>query len=74
MKRYCIRSRSGKIEYFDVIAEDDEGYKIRLTRISDGNERIIEDFMSRHLFNLCIKTGYIFELEDAEAAADATVA
>ncbi|MDR0312641.1 MAG: hypothetical protein LBI14_03500 [Treponema sp.] len=61
MKRYCIKSRSGRIEYFDILHEDEEGYKVKLTRISDGNEKITETFLSRPLFELCQKTGYIFE-------------
>ena len=67
MKRYCIKCRTGRIEFFDIIAENDDGYRIRLTRLSDGNERIIEESMSRHLFNMCLKTGYIYELERAVA-------
>ena len=65
MKRYCIKCRAGRIEFFDIISENDDGYRIRLTRLSDGNERIIEESMTRHLFNICVKTGYIFELENA---------
>ena len=63
MKRYCIKCRSGKIEYFDILSETDDAYNIRLTRLSDGNEKIIEDTMSRALFDICLQTGYIFELE-----------
>ena len=65
MKRYCIKCRAGRIEYFDIISENDSEFMIRLTRVSDGNERTVEEIMSRHLFNICIKTGYIFELEQA---------
>ena len=67
MKRYCIKCRAGKVEFFDIIAENDDGYKIRLTRLSDGSEKIIEEFMPRHLFNMCVNTGYIFELTEAIA-------
>ncbi|MCL2880739.1 MAG: hypothetical protein FWF29_10875 [Treponema sp.] len=67
MKRYCIKSRAGKIEYFDIIAENEDEYRISLTRISDGNERIIEETMPRHLFNMCLKTGYIFEINNTSA-------
>ena len=63
MKRYCIKCRAGKIEFFDILSEDDDGYRIRLTRLSDGNEKTIIDSISRHLFNICVKTGYIYELE-----------
>ena len=61
MKRYGIKGRTGRIEYFDVLSEDDDGFRVRLTRISDGNEKITETSIPRHLFNLCLKTGYIFE-------------
>jgi len=68
MKRYCIKCRSGRIEYFDIISETDDAYNIRLTRLSDGSERVIEESMSRHLFNICVQTGYIYELEEATAS------
>ena len=68
MKRYCIKCRTGRIEYFDIISENDDGYMIRLTRLSDGNERIVEENMSRNLFDICVKTGYIFQLENTVAS------
>ena len=67
MKRYCIKSRVGRIEFFDIISENDDGYNIRLTRLSDGSEKVIEESMPRHLFNICVKTGYIYELENSAA-------
>jgi hypothetical protein len=63
MKRYCIKSRKGRIEYFDIIAELENGYRIRLTKIYDGSEKVSEEYMPHHLFNLCLKTGYIYEME-----------
>ena len=69
MKRYCIKCRAGRVEYFDIIAENDDNYMIRLTRLSDGSERIIEETMSRHLFNMCVQTGYIYEYERAAVVA-----
>ena len=68
MKRYCIKCRTGKIEFFDIIGENEYEYRIRLTRLSDGNEKIIEESLSRHLFNICVKTGYIYELEKTAVA------
>jgi len=62
MKRYCIKTRPDKSEYLDILSETDEGYKIRLTKISDGDEKIREDFIDRHLFDICVKTGYLSEL------------
>ena len=67
MKRYCIKCRAGRIEYFDIISENDDGYRIKLTRVSEGSEKIMEESMPRHLFDMCVKTGYIFALEEAIA-------
>jgi len=66
MKRYCIKSRAGKIEFFDIKSENDEGYNIRLTRINDGDEKIIEEFMPRSLFDMCVQSGYIFQMEESD--------
>lgn len=63
MKRYCVKCREGRVDYFDIINEAETGYNIRLTRLSDGNEKIMEEFMPRDLFDICVQTGYIFEME-----------
>ena len=68
MKRYCIKSRTGRIEYFDIISESDDGYKIRITRLSDGSEKIIEESMTRSLFDMCVQSGYIFQLEKSNVS------
>jgi hypothetical protein len=65
MRRYCIKCRPGRVEYIDIIKEIEDGYLIRITRLSDGNEKISEDTMTRHLFEICRKTGYIYEMAAA---------
>jgi len=68
MKRYCIKSKAGKIEFFDIIAESDTELKIRLTQVVEGTEKVSEDTITRPLFEMCLKTGYIFEMEAATVA------
>jgi hypothetical protein len=68
MKRYCIKCRADRIEYIEIIKEIEDGYLIRLTRLSDGSEQTREETMTRHLFNICLKTGHIYEIA-GEAAA-----
>ena len=71
MKRYCIKSHSGRTEFMDILAETEEGYKIRLTRISNGDEKIQEDFIAHHLFDICLKSGYLSELAVPELSISA---
>jgi hypothetical protein len=70
MKRYRVKCRSGRIEYIEIIKEIEDGYLVRLTRVNDGNTKISEETMTRHLFTICLKTGYISEM----AGETATVA
>jgi hypothetical protein len=63
MNRYCIKCRTGRIEYFDILSENEYGYTVKLIKMSDGDEKVSEEFISRHLFNICVKTGYICKME-----------
>jgi hypothetical protein len=62
MKRYYIKSDANQSAYLDIKEEQEDGYRIRITRIIDGYEKVIDDFMNNDLFALCIKTGYIREI------------
>jgi hypothetical protein len=66
VKRYCIKSLPDKAEYLDILNETDDGYKIRLTKLGDGDKKVREDFINRHLFDICVKTGYLYELTNTE--------
>ena len=43
----------------------------RIYRDEDGFEETIENFMSRELFEMCLRTGYIIEVEEKKAGATA---
>jgi len=65
MKRYCIKSHPGESKFLDILSENEDGYGIRITSVSDGNEKIREDYIARNLFDICLKTGYLSELAAA---------
>jgi len=67
MKRYSIKCQAGKVEFIDILKETEDGYLIRLTRLNDGTEKITEETITRHLFNICLKTGYLNELVREES-------
>ncbi len=69
MKNYYIRGLSGSSDYLSVLEENDEGFMVRIYRDQDGYEKIIDDFMSRSLFESCLRTGYLLEMEEAAAFA-----
>lgn len=68
MKRYCIKCEPGRVEFLDVLRETDEGYFVRVVRVKDGYDKVVEEFMARHLFDLCVKTGYVYAVDEAASS------
>jgi hypothetical protein len=64
MKRYCIKCEPNRVEYFDILEENSDGFTVRLTRVKDGYEKVSELFLKAELFEMCLKTGYIYEMKE----------
>lgn len=69
MKNYYIRSNPGSADYLSVQRETDEGFMVRIYRDQDGYEKIIDEFMNAELFESCIRTGYLMEMEEKKISA-----
>lgn len=70
MKRYCIKCESDRVEFLDIMRETETGFHVRIIRNRDGYETETDSFMERHLFEMCINTGFLFEM----AVQDSSVA
>jgi hypothetical protein len=68
MKRYSIKCLPGYTEYIDILQEMEDDYLVRFTRNRDGSVRTSEETITRHLFNICIQTGYINPLSESSVA------
>lgn len=68
MKRFCIKCEPGRVEFLDVLRETDEGFYVRVIRVKDGYDKVIEEFMARHLFEMCVKTGFISAVSEAASS------
>ena len=68
MKRsYALKSHNSN-DYLTVEKELDDGFVIRIVRDKDGYEEIVTDFISKVLFDSCIRTGYLTEIEIPQTA------
>ena len=66
-KSYALKSHNSN-DYLTVEKELDDGFVIRIVRDKDGYEEIVTDFISKVLFDSCIRTGYLTEIEIPKAA------
>lgn len=64
MKNYSLKSLGNKNDYMTILKETDDGYVIKIVRDLDGYEDVKNDFLSRELFESCIRTGYLTEIEE----------
>jgi hypothetical protein len=64
MRKYYVKSPEDRVEYFEISGETADSYLVRITRIIDGEKTILEERISHDLFEICLKTGYIYQAAD----------
>ena len=62
MKRFTIKSESSVRSLLELIKETEGGYLVRIVHRHEDWDDVKEDFLSRELFDTCLRTGYIAEL------------
>lgn len=68
MKQFRVKGVRGVDTYVRLIGENSEGYVILITSVSDTGVRETEETISRHLFDACVRTGYLNECRELIAA------
>ncbi|MBR1913116.1 MAG: hypothetical protein IJ828_12305 [Treponema sp.] len=73
MGYYTLKSLGKSNDYMTIVRELDDGYVVRIVRDKDGYNDITTDYMSKTLFDSCIRTGYLTKVNSLEdrAAANA---
>lgn len=69
MQSYLLKSHSQSNDYMTILEEVDDGYIVRIVRDKDGYEEVITDFISKMLFDSCVRTGYITKIENENLTA-----
>ncbi|MCQ2573616.1 MAG: hypothetical protein MJ182_06955 [Treponema sp.] len=69
MKSFALKSIGNKQDFLTIVREMDDGYVVRIIRDLDGYEDVKTDYISKELFESCIRTGYLTEIEEKVAVA-----
>jgi hypothetical protein len=64
MKSYTLKSIGNTSDYMTIVREMEDGYVVRIVRDRDGYDEVKTDYISRELFDSCIRTGYLTEIEE----------
>lgn len=49
-----------------ILRDTEDGFVVRIVRDKDGYDEITTDFISKALFDSCIRTGYLTKIADSE--------
>ena len=69
MKSFAFKSIGNKQDFLTIVREMDDGYVVRIIRDLDGYEDVKTDYISKELFESCIRTGYLTEVKETVAVA-----
>ena len=64
MKSYTLKSIGKNTDYMTIIREMEDGYVVKIVRDLDGYQDIKTDYISRELFESCLRTGYLTEIKE----------
>lgn len=72
MRHYTLKSIGSASDYMTIVREMEDGYVVRIVRDRDGYEDVSTDYISKELFDSCIRTGYLVEIAaEVKIAANA---
>ncbi|MBR0032228.1 MAG: hypothetical protein IJP61_08080 [Treponema sp.] len=70
MGTYTLKSIGKNTDYMTVVREMDDGYVVKIVRDRDGYDDVTTDYISKALFDTCLRTGYITKVQEpVEASA-----
>ena len=64
MKTYTLKSIGKNTDYMTIIREMEDGFVVKIVRDMDGYEDVKTDYISKELFDSCIRTGYLTEITE----------
>ncbi|MDE6350957.1 MAG: hypothetical protein K2J14_08590 [Treponemataceae bacterium] len=69
MGTYILKSIGKSTDYMVIDREMDDGYVVRIVRDKDGYEDVTIDYITKTLFESCVRTGYLTKIEQEEKVA-----
>lgn len=62
MKDYRIRGNEDFTTYVSLVEEFDDSYRVVIKKIGESSTREKTEMLSKHLLELCVRTGYMSEV------------
>lgn len=66
MIQYRVKSSEGVQKFVEITREYPDGYDMIVTDIHEDYKKEHKEFINRHLFETCLRTGYLIKIEEPE--------
>ena len=66
MGSYTLKSICNNGDFMTIVRETEDGYVVRIVRDKDGYSDVTTDFISKALFDSCVRTGYLTKIATGE--------
>ena len=67
MKSYTLKSIGKNTDYMTILRELEDGFVVKIVRDMDGYNDVKTDYISKELFDSCLRTGYLTEIKEKVA-------
>lgn len=71
MKQYRIKGNSQTKEYLTILKKRPGGFEVKITRIIEDYIEEKKEFLSKQLFDTCLRTAYLEEVKEPAVAQTA---
>ncbi len=65
MVQYRVKGDARFTTYVEIAEEIGDSYRVIMKRVSDSSVREQSEMMSKHLFELCLRTGFLTKVQDS---------
>ncbi len=63
MVQYRIKSSKEINNFLNIIGERNDGFDVIIVNEHDNFRKEVKDFLSKELFETCLRTGYLMKLD-----------
>ena len=65
MVQYRVKGDAQFTTYVEIAEEIGDSYRVIMKRVSDSSVREQTEMMSKHLFELCLRTGFLTKVQES---------
>ncbi|TFG59355.1 MAG: hypothetical protein E4H36_13960 [Spirochaetales bacterium] len=66
MIQYRVKSSEGIQAFLEIVREHPDGYDVIITNIYEDYKKETREFLTRQLFETCLRTGYLIKIDEPE--------